>query len=504
MKLNNLLFLFLLIFSKSFSQKTDYEKLAFKYGKSHYKTLYDYLSIPCDANYPEDIFKNIEWVKKEFEKRNFQSKTFQTPSLPVLLFEKQSANKNAKTIMFYYHSDGQPVKKSEWNQEDPYKPELKKYNLQNNSWDTIPFASLESDYDPEWRIFARASSDDKGPGVMLLAALDAIQSINQSVPYNLKVLVDFEEEKGSVHLPSVIDNNKKELFADLLLIFDGPGHASNMPTLTFGARGIATLTLTTYGPSLPLHSGHYGNYVPNPALRMAQLLAGMKDEDGRVLIPGFYENVKTDAKTLADLEKIPEDLDLLNAKLGIKMAEKVGFNYQSSLLYPSLNIRGLKSGEVGVLAATIIPNKAVAEIDIRTVATTPPDYLLEKVKNYIVSKGYHIVNNEPTEQERLEYHKICKIASRPAYGAFNTDPNGKEGAWLEQALSKTNSQKVIKLPTMGGSVPISPFVNKLGVTAVIVPVVNSDNNQHSANENLRLGNYFMGIQTMIGILSTNF
>lgn len=496
--------LFLLIVPNVFAQKISYDSLAMHFGKKHFPTLIEYLSIPCDANYKEDIIKNVVWVENQFTQRGFSSQRLETSTLPVLLLTKKSQNPNAKTIMYYYHSDGQPVIPSEWFQENPFKPVLKKKNAEGNSWEIIPIENLEKQVDPEWRIFGRASSDDKGPGVMLLAAMDALASKNINTPYNLKILVDFEEEKGSVNLPSIIDKHKNLLSSDLLLIFDGPGHASNLPTITFGARGIATITLTTYGAYTPQHSGHYGNYLPNPALRMAQLLASMKSDDGKVLIPGFYDGVNLDAKTKQKLKEVPDNLAEMNAKLGIKTPDKVGETYQEALTFPSLNIRGLKSGEVGTLAATIIPDKAIAEIDIRIVAATDPVKLIKNVKDFILSKGYYLVENDPTPEERAKHDKIIRIATRPGYGAFNTELNGTVGIWLENALAKTTNKSIIKLPTMGGSVPISPFVTKLGVTAVIIPTVNADNNQHSANENLRLGNYFDGIKTMMGLLSSDF
>jgi acetylornithine deacetylase/succinyl-diaminopimelate desuccinylase-like protein len=503
LKMRKLLF-FVLISQISFGQNIQYEELANQYGKRHLKTLLEYVSIPCDANFKEDIMRNFAWVEGQFARRGFESKKLETSTLPVLLLEKKSKIQNSKTILYYYHSDGQPVVPKDWNQKDPFVPVLKKKNLQSGNWDEIPIESLQKEIDPEWRIFARASSDDKGPGVMLLAALDALSSQNVETPYNLKILVDFEEEKGSVSLPSIIEKYKSDLTSDLLLIFDGPAHSSNLPTLTFGARGIATITLTTYGAYTPQHSGHYGNYLPNPALKMVQLLASMKSETGKVLIPGFYDGVILDLNTKSKLKEVPDDLAALNKKLGIKTPENVGDTYQESLVYPSLNIRGLKSGEVGALAATIIPDKAIAEIDIRTVEATDPEKLVKNVKDLILSKGFAILENDPTPAEREKYDKLIKFSSRPAYGAFNTDMNGEIGIWLEKAISKTTTKNIIKLPGMGGSVPISPFVTKLGVKAVIVPTVNADNNQHSANENLRLGNYFDGIKTMMGLLSSEF
>lgn len=484
------------------AQSIPYQNLAVEYGLKHIPTLREYLSIPCDANYKEDMYKNIEWVEKTFTQRGFTATHLETPTLPVLLLERRASNPSAKTILFYYHSDGQPVRPAEWQQENPFTPVLKQ--KKGDTWEQIPFERLTQKYDPEWRIFGRASSDDKGPGIMLLAALDAIKSLGISPDYHLKILVDFEEEKGSTSLPGIIDTYRNALASDLLLIFDGPAHPTNLPTITFGARGILTLTLTTYGPVSPLHSGHYGNYVPNPVFRMARLLTNMKAEDGRVLVPGFYDGIQLDNTTAKQIAAVPDDLEALNRRLGIVQAEKVGTNYQESLIYPSLNVRGIKAAEVGAMAATIIPDKAIAEIDIRTVRATDPARLIELMKKFIQSEGYHIVTNDPTAEERAKYDKIIKIGSRPAYGAFSTDMQGKEGQWIQRAIEKTTTQRLVKLPTMGGSVPISPFVAKLGVNALIVPTVNTDNNQHSANENLRLGNYFEGIQTMIGLLTEKF
>lgn len=500
---NFLTYLIFITWSSAHTQQVDFDNLSKKYALKHLSTLLEYVRIPCDANFPQDIEKNIEWVEKEFVKRGFVSETINTPTLPVLLLEKKSVVTGAKTILFYYHSDGQPVIPSQWQQPDPFEPVLKKKN-QDGKWEIISLDNLKNGYDPEWRLFARAVSDDKGPGVMLLAALDAINEVKIKTNYNIKILVDFEEEKGSVSLPGLIEKNRSKLKTDLLLILDGPAHNTNLPTLSFGARGITTLTLTTYGPSRPLHSGHYGNYAPNPAMRMARLLTAMKDEDGKVLIPGYYDGVFLSPKMAEEIAQVPDDIQLINKNIGVKNPEKVGRNYQESLVYPSLNIRGLKSADVGSLAATIVPEKCVAEIDIRTVRGTYPDTLADKVKKFILTQGYHVIEHEPSIEERLKFDKILTFKKREGYASFSTDMTGPEGAWLYNAIYKSTGKKPLKIPTMGGSVPISPFVSMLGVTAVAVPTVNNDNNQHSANENLRLANFEEGIRVFIGILSENF
>lgn len=483
-------------------QTINYDEVSKKYGLKHIPTLQSFLSIPCDANDRENILKNVDWVEKTFESIGFTSLKLETPTIPILLLQKTTEKPGAKTVMFYFHADGQPVVPSEWKQKDPFNPVLKMKDTITHQWSDLPFEILQNEFNPEWRVFARAASDDKGPGIMLLAALDALQSLGIKTEYNIKILVDFEEEKGSVHLPGIVQKYKDILKADLLLVLDGPAHDSNLPTLAFGARGILTVSLTTYGAYSDLHSGHFGNYVYNPAWRMVKLLSTMKTSSGKVLIQGFYDGVIIDRATKEYLKTIPDNISSLYKRLGIKKSEKVGDSYRESLMYPSLNIRGLKSGEIAEKAGTIVPERAVAEIDIRTVTQTPPDALMRKLRTHIEKHGYHIVENDPTPEERAKYDNLIKLNFRPPYGAFSTPLTGKSAAWLEKAINKSSNQTLVKLPVMGGSLPISPFVSQLNIPAIIVPTVNSDNNQHSFDENLRLGNYIEGIKIFIGILST--
>jgi acetylornithine deacetylase/succinyl-diaminopimelate desuccinylase-like protein len=500
-----LVFLICFLFSPNIlgQKDIDFEKLSKEFALKHIETLRAYLSLPCDANNKEDILKNVDWIEKQFEFRGFTSLRLETPTVPVLLLQKMTDNPNAKTVMFYFHSDGQPVVNSEWNQADPFIPVLKQQDPISKKWEEISFDKLSVSFDPEWRIFARAASDDKGPGIMLLAALDALNSTDTKIPYNVKILVDFEEEKGSESLPSIVGQYKDILKTDVLLILDGPAHDSNLPTLSFGSRGIVAVTLTTYGAFSALHSGHYGNYVPNPAWRMVKLLSTMKTSTGRVLIQGFYDGIRIDKATKDYLKSIPDNIPNLHKRLGIKKIDRVGTSYRESIMYPSLNIRGLKSGEIAELAGTIIPEKAVAEIDIRTVTQSHPDSLVRKLRSHIIKHGYHIIDHDPTPEERAKFDNLLKIQVRPPYGAFSTDMNGAAAKWLEKAVTKTTTDKVLKLPLMGGSLPITPFVTLMGVQAIIVPTVNSDNNQHSYDENLRLGNFVGGVKTIMGILSTD-
>ena len=174
----------------------------------------------------------------------------------------------------------------------------------------------------------------------------------------------------------------------MLVIFDGPRHISGQPTIAFGARGIAGITLTTYGPIFPQHSGHYGNYAPNPALRLSQLLAGMKDDYGRVLIPGYYDGIEFSDEVASVLDAVPDDLAMINAKLGIAQTDSVSTTLQRALQYPSLNIKGISSGWVGSETRTIVPATAIAEIDLRLVKESDPHRLIQLIKDYITCLLY--------------------------------------------------------------------------------------------------------------------
>lgn len=473
-------------------------------GKKHLPLLVEFLSLPCDAAIPRDMEANIQWVEKNFANRGFTSTRMTTPTQPVLLLEKKAKSEQAPTVMMYFHADGQAVHPTEWDQPSPYQAVLKQPTGQGR-WETIDLAALQGEIHPDWRLFARAASDDKGPGVMLLAALASLEQWKRELPFHLKVLVDFEEEKGSTSLPGIIAQHRDALKSDILLILDGPAHPSQAPTITYGARGITTVTLTVWGPTTPLHSGHYGNYAPNPVFSAAQLLHSMKDASGRVLVSGYYDGISPSPEVLGRLKQVPDDIPTLHRRLGIRTPDQVGQTYQESLLYPSLNIRGMQAAQVGSAAGTVIPDKVVIEIDIRTVMATRPEQLIEKLKKHIERQGFHLVPDQsPSPDLRAQYDKLISLTVQRGYEAFGTSMDGPESQWVRTAVQSVHSDAIVEIPTMGGSVPIAPFVSLLQVPAIIIPTVNSDNNQHAANENLRLGHYFQGIQTLVGLLSTPF
>jgi len=509
MKIRLSLFVFACLFvqgiiAQSNTESIDTKHETYPYAKISLNQLKDLLAIPNDANYPKDIEKNVDWCIEQLKRYGFSSKRLETPSVPLLLAQQERTIPNQPTLLYYFHIDGQPVDPKFWHQDDPYQASLKE-EREGEGWVPIDWSMLDGKtLNPEWRIFARSASDDKSPFVMFLAALETMTKKGKRISYNLKVVLDFEEEKGSPNLADAVNKYKTELLADMLLIYDGPKHLSNEPTITFGARGIAKFTLKTFGPTFPQHSGHYGNYAPNPALRLAQLMASMKDDRGRVTIPGFYDGIVLDKKTKAILAAVPDDEKTIRAKLGVGEVDLVGNNYQEALQYPSLNIRGLSSAWVGKEVRTIVPATAVAEGDIRLVVESDPHRLLDLVKKHIESQGYFIIDRKPDSRERFIHPKIAAFSSAVSYRAFRTEFDSDLGLWVYDALKEMFEKEPIRERTSGGSLPTTPFINTLDIPAVIVPLVNKDNNQHSPNENLRLGNYFDGVKTIYALLNRPF
>jgi len=474
------------------------DRLAAQYARSSLPLLRELLRIPNDANHPQDIEANVRWCEEQFGDRGFTTARIGTSTLPLLLAQRTVPGAS-KTVLIYLQIDGQPVDPTRWYQEDPYEPTLKRRDAQGE-WQAVPWDD-GAPFEDDLRVFARSASDAKGPVAMFLAALDAVAEEGLAPNFNMKVIMDFEEELGSPRLPQAVRDHRDVLAADMLVIFDGPRHITNRPTLTFGARGIAELTLTTYGPIVPQHSGHFGNYAPNPALRLAQLLASMKDEEGRVTIPGFYDGIEIDEYTESVLRAVPDDEAQIRDRLQLGSVDGVGAYYQEAIQYPSLNIRGMQAGWIDEEVRTIVPAWARAEIDVRLVLESDPERLLSLIEKHIRDQGFHVIREVPDKATRMAHEKVATLSWNVHYQSFRTPFDSMIGNWLGRALEQAFGEEPIRIRMSGGSIPISPFVNTLNLPAVTVPTVNRDNNQHSPNENLRLGNYREGIKTMIAILT---
>lgn len=496
-KLNLVPFLLITLFLNGYSQPNWQNKIA-EVLPQVLKVHREFVSMPNVASNEEDMYKNLDWVQKAFEKRDFKVSLLESTTLPVFLAEKM-VDPKAKTILFYLHLDGQPADPANWDQKDPFVPVLKAQD-KNGDWTSISWDNLDQKIDPEWRIFGRAAADDKAPIMMMLTALDLLHNEGLSLKYNVKIVLDCQEEAGSEAFLSTLEKYKSTYAADYLLIMDGPAHPSNLPTLTFGCRGIARFSITVYGAKLPQHSGHYGNYAPNPIFTLSHLLASMKNEEGRVTISGYYEGIEIDKETAAVFAAMPNDEEKTQKSLFIQQPDAVGNSYQEALQYPSLNIRHIETSWKGPGLKTVIPEQVTAHFDVRLVAETDGAEQLEKIKNHIEAQGFLLLEEEPTDEERLNHRKIATFKGNSGINAFRTDMNTGIGKQLAETLENAFSTPPVKIRTMGGTVPIIEAVNTLDIPAVIVPMVNMDNNQHNPNENIRIGNMRDGIRMCIEIL----
>ena len=460
--------------------------------------LTEFLKLPNIGSDPEQVAQNLEWCRDRFNRLSFDTQIIETAGAPLLFAEKMVSD-DKKTILFYLQIDGQPVDPSEWDQADPFIPVIKEKDEKGIwkpvSWDgSIP---LQSD----WRIFGRSASDSKGPAMAFITALDYFHQKTLEATCNIKVIMDFQEELGSPTLARAVEDNMSLLDADMVLIMDGTRHISNWPTLTYGARGIATATIKIFGPSSPLHSGQYGNYAPNPVFTASHFIASLKDEKGRVLIHGFYDGIILSDQDKIALGSLPENEDSLRMRLGISKSEAVGNNYQESLQYPSLNIRGIRSAWVGKEVRTIIPEDVEIEIDMRLVPETPGERMVKLLEGHLRKEGFFLVDSIPTKEERDLHPKIASMKYRLGSQPFRTEMNSETGEFLNRALGKVFGKKVVNMRTTGGSQPIAPFVKTMDVPAVSIRIPNPDNSIHAPNENLRLGNFLEGIMMCLAILN---
>jgi acetylornithine deacetylase/succinyl-diaminopimelate desuccinylase-like protein len=458
------------------------------------------LSIPNVASSVPDIERNADAIEPRLHARGFETRRLGSPGEPPTVFAERSSPGARRTLVIYVHYDGQPVDRARW-ASDPWKPVLRAGRLEDGARE-LSMSSLRAPLDPEWRLYGRSTSDDKAPLAGLLAALDALEDARIPLSANLKLFLEGEEEAGSPHIRSTLERERARLGADLWLLCDGPVHQSRRMQVYFGARGMTDLELTVYGPARALHSGHYGNWAPNPALLLAHLLAGLRDADGQVRVAGFYDAVRPPS----ELERRavaaqPEVDEALRRELGLAATEASGARLAERILLPALNVRGIESGRVGEAAANAIPTEARASIDFRLVPDQTPEGVREKVEAHLVREGWHVVHETPDEAVRLAQPRIVKLEWALGYPAARAPMDLPASRALLRVLEEHLGTPVVTAPTLGGSVPMRLFQDATGAPIVGLPIANHDNSQHAANENIRLANLWDGIEAYAAVLA---
>lgn len=456
------------------------------------------LALPNVASDTANIRTNASYIMDQLEQRGFSALALNVPGAPPAVYGELKTPGATHTLLWYAHYDGQPVDKTQW-AADPWQPVLREGPADGK---TVALDSLKPPLNPEWRIYARAASDDKAPIQALLTAIDALKAANVPLSVNLKVFFEGEEEAGSPHLEKIFRENADLLKGDLWLLSDGPVHQTRRMQLYFGARGVTDLELTVYGPARVLHDGHYGNWAPNPAAVLVDLLSHMRDVNSHILIPGFYDDVR--ALTAAEREAIAQSPPVdaqLKQELAVAWTESSGAVLPLAISQPSLNIRGIEAGHVGEKAQNAISPLAKASIDFRLVPNQTPEHVHELVEKFIAQQGFYIVRQAPDLETRRQHAKVIQVNWGAGYKAARTALDDPAVLPVVRSIEQTLGAPVIKMPLLGGSVPMYLFTDLLRTPVVGLPIVNHDNNQHGANENLRLQNLWDGIEVFAGILA---
>lgn len=456
---------------------------------------FSFLEIPNVASDLPNIRRNAEYLVREFEKRGADMELLtlaDKPDVPPVVFGELKVPNAERTLIIYVHYDGQPADPKNWTH-NPWEPTLYSGSMQAGG-EPVSLPKTGEQVNPEWRIYGRSASDDKVPFPAILNTLDALKESGIALTSNLKFFFEGEEEAGSPHVRQILEQNKEKLQGDLWVFFDGPKHQSGRPHVVFGVRGVTGMEVTVYGPSSPLHSGHYGGWSPVPGQMLAELLSSMKKESGEILIEGFNENTasitEADRKAFATL---PDYDDEVRRDLGLTWTEFEGRSLIESYMYPTLTIRGLQSGNTGELARNVIPTKAVASLGIRLAKGNDPEQMKDKVEAHIRKQGYFIVREEPDHNTRLSHRKVAKVTRGGGYPAVRTPINNPMAQQVVKAISKATNEEIILYPTFGGSLPLFHFEQVMQTPIVIVPIANHDNNQHAPDENIRIGNIWYGM-----------
>jgi acetylornithine deacetylase/succinyl-diaminopimelate desuccinylase-like protein len=456
------------------------------------------LAIPNHASDTADIRKNAELIARTLRDRQVDTKLLELQGAAPVVFGKLDVPGATRTVTFYAHYDGQPTRQSGWTTE-PFQP-----TLRGPDGSVVDLRSLPRRLDPEARLFARSASDDKAPIIAIVAALDALRASRWQPNVNLRFFFEGEEEAGSPHLAALLKTYESELKTDLWVICDGPVHQDGSKLVYFGVRGATALDITVYGPNRGLHSGHYGNWAPNPIVLLTHLLDGMRDTQARILIPGFYDDVR--APTPAELQAAREmpDYDAqIKRNLGLARTEGETASLQTQLMLPALNVRGIAGGAVGAAAANVISSEATASIDFRLVPNQTPESVRRRVEQHIERQGYFVVRQPPDAATRLAHARIALLAwdNEGSYPAARTPLDNPLARQVARIVEHMAGAKIVVAPTLGGSVPMYLFQGDANTPVVGVPLANFDNNQHAANENLRLQNLWDAIEIFAGLFT---
>ena len=450
------------------------------------------LAIPNLAGDAPNIARNAAAIRSMFDKRGLTTRFLTLEGAPPIVVADLKIPGATRTIAYYAHYDGQPVDATQW-KSPPWTPVMRDAAGRDVDWRNA------GKIDPEWRLYARSAGDDKAPIVAMAAALDALKAAGEKPSQNLRFIFEGEEEAGSPHLAAYLAKYPDVLRPDAWVLCDGPVHQSRRMQLFFGARGVVDLELTVYGPVKGLHDGHYGNWVPNPIVKLTHLLDSMRDESGRILISGYYADVKPPTSSeMQALKNVPPVESELRREFGIASTERTSLN--DAIMLPALNVRGIQSGHVGVQASNTIQTEARASLDFRLVPAETPESVKPLVERHLQSRGYTIVRDVPDAAARLAHPNLVRVQWGPGYPPARTPLDAPLSRAAASVMRAAGHDPVL-LPTLGGSIPMYLFQQPGNTPVIGLPIANHDDNQHAANENLRLQNLWDGIEVYAALFT---
>lgn len=476
--------------------------LARAWRRAHEREVLDELSallaMPNVARDTAAIRRNARALVAMLEKRGVAARILEHPASAPAVYGELRVPGATRTVVLYAHYDGQPVDTARW-RSDPWRPVLRDGPVERGGKE-IPFTPGAAN--GEWRLYARSASDDKGPIVAMLAALDALRASRVQPTVNVKFFFEGAEEAGSPGLPALLQAHRALLGADLWLFADGPVHQSRRPQVTLGVRGAMGLVLTVYGPARALHSGHYGNWVPNPAARLAELLASMRTGEGEITIAGFADDVRplTAAEREA-LRRVPEPDAAFRRSIAIARTEGDTVPLAERIMRPALNVRSIVAGSPDAPDANAIPTEARASMDFRLVPGQTPEGVRRAVERHLTARGWTVVRKAPTLEERARTPNLVFARwGDDGYAGVRTPVDHPAAQAVTSLVTAVHGAPVVVHPMLGGSLPLAHFTDATGAPLVVLPVVNHDNNQHTHDENLRLQNLWDGIETFAAVM----
>lgn len=462
------------------------------------------LAIPNTTVDRANIRRNADFIVAMMRRRGIEARLLNAaaPNANPAVYGEVKVPGATRTILLYAHYDGMPVNPAQWAAGwEPFAPKFVTASAERGG-KFVEWKSGER-IDPQWRLTGRGSADDKAGVMVLLNAYAALQAAGATPTANLKFFFDGEEEAGSASLAEIFRTHGELLRSDLWVVLDGPRHASGKKVVVFGARGDVNVHLTVFGPKRPLHSGNYGNWAPNPSQLLVNLLASMKDDNGRVLVAGFYDDVTplTPAEQRA-LAAIPSVEEPLQRELGLARTEVAGRTLFEGFNLPTLNINGIQGANVGAQAANVIPTTAQAVLDLRLVLGNDAARQVAKIVAHIRARGWHVLEREPTDAERAQHARLIRVEVKGASSNAQRTPMELPVAQtVVAAVQSTVDYPVVQMPTLGGTLPLIHVQEILRTPSVIVPVVNADNNQHAENENVLVQALWEGIETYTAIMT---